>query len=213
MLAPESEIVCAHYQIPTVEYRVASTIQEASKRAEELGFPVVIKIISPQIIHKTEAGGVMVGIRDQDDLRRSFEKVMSNARHYSPNADIIGVFIQRVVQPGIEVMVGALRDPQFGPSVSFGLGGIFTEIFKDVVFGIAPLDEAEAYRMIRSIKAYSLLTGYRNLPKADEKSIVDIILKTSKLISENPEIDQIDFNPIVVTDKESIVLDTRIFLR
>jgi acyl-CoA synthetase (NDP forming) len=213
LLTPEAESICASYGIPIVTSYVVATKGEACRKAEELGFPVALKVLSSQILHKTDAGGVLVGIRNEDELEKGFEKIIDNAEHYSPNATILGVLVQRMVRPGIEVMVGGLRDPQFGPTILFGVGGIFTELLKDATFGILPLDEAEAYRMIRSIKAYPLLTGYRNLPKANEKSIVDIMLKASKLLSDYTEIDQMDLNPTVVNEDGAIVVDARILLR
>jgi acyl-CoA synthetase (NDP forming) len=213
LLTPETEKICTHYGIPIADSYIATTKEEASKKAEELGFPVVLKVLSPQIVHKTDAGGVLVGVQNEDELRKGFEKISDNTKHYSPNATILGILVQRMVPPGIEVMVGGLRDPQFGPTVLFGVGGIFTEIFKDVVFGIVPLDEAEAYRMIRSIKAYPMLTGYRNLPKANEKSIVDIMLRASQLLSDHTVVDQMDLNPTIVNAEGSVVVDARILLR
>lgn len=213
LLTPETENICTYYGIPIANSYVATSKEEASKKAEELGFPVALKVLSPQILHKTDAGGVLVGIQNEDELGKGFEKISDNAKRYSPNATILGVLVQRMVRPGIEVMVGGMRDPQFGPTILFGVGGIFTEILKDAVFGIVPLDEAEAYRMIRSIKAYPLLTGYRNLPKVNEKSIVEIMLRASQLLSDYPEIDQMDLNPTVVNDEGSIVVDARILLR
>jgi acyl-CoA synthetase (NDP forming) len=190
LLTPESEEICARYGIPIAHSYMAFTKAEVSKKAEELGFPVALKVLSPQILHKADAGGVLVGIQNENELEKGFEKITDNAKHYSPNSTILGVLVQHMVRPGIEVMVGGLRDPQFGPTILFGLGGTFTEILKDAIFGIAPLDEAEAYRMIRLIKAYPLLTGYRNLPKANLKSIVDTMLKSSQLLSDYPKIDQ-----------------------
>jgi acetyl-CoA synthetase (ADP-forming) len=213
LLTPEAEDICASYGIPIANSYIVTTKVEASKRAGELGFPVALKVLSPQILHKADAGGVLVGIQNEDELGEGFEKIADNTRHYSPNATILGVLVQRMVRPGVEVMVGGMRDPQFGPTILFGVGGIFTEILKDAVFGIIPLDEAEAYRMIRSIKAYPLLTGYRNLPRANEKSIVDIMLRASQLLSDYPEIDQMDLNPTVVNEDGSIVVDARILLR
>lgn len=213
LLTPEIENICARYGIPIANSYVATTKAEASEKAEELGFPVALKVLSPQIVHKTDAGGVLVGIRNEDELGKGFEKISNNAKRYSPNATILGVLIQRMARPGIEVMVGAIRDPQFGPTIMFSVGGTFTEIFNDAVFGIVPLDEAEAYRMIRSIKAYPLLSGYRNMPKANEKSIVDIMLRVSQLLSDCSEIDQMDLNPIIVNEDSSIVVDARILLR
>jgi acyl-CoA synthetase (NDP forming) len=213
LLETEAEEICAHYGISVAESRLATTKEEASEIVEKLRYPVALKIISPAIPHKTEAGGVLVGVQNQDELTKGFEKILANARNYAPHARIIGILVQRVVQPGIEVMIGGLRDQQFGPTVMFGVGGIFTEVFKDAIFALVPIDESEAYRMIRSIEAYPILTGYRNMARVNEKSIVDIIVRTSKLLSDHPQIEQMDLNPTIVNDKVSIVVDARILLR
>ena len=213
LLTPEAESICASYGIPIAPSHIATTKEETCRKAEELGFPVALKVLSSQILHKTDAGAVLVGIGNEDALGKSFDKIIDNAKNYSPKTTILGVLVQRMVTPGVEVMIGGMRESQFGPTILFGLGGIFTEILKDAVFGITPLDEAEAYRMIRSIKAYPLLTGYRKLPKANEKSIVDIMLKASQLLSDNPEIDQMDLNPTIVNEEGSVVVDARILLR
>lgn len=146
-------------------------------------------------------------------MRKGYERIIANAKNHSPNAKILGVLIQRMAQPGVEVIVGGLRDIQFGPTVSFGVGGIFTEILKDAVFGLVPLDESEAVDMIHSIKAYPLLTGFRNLPRVNEKTITSIMLKVSRLLSDYAEIDQIDLNPTIASDEASTVVDARILLR
>jgi acetyl-CoA synthetase (ADP-forming) len=213
LLEPEAEKVCANYGIPVADSWVTRTSEEASRKARELGFPVVLKIISPDIIHKTDAGGVLAGIKDQDELKRGFEAIIANARNRVPSSAILGVLIQRMVPPGIEVIVGGFRDPQFGPTLMFGTGGIFAEVFKDAVFSLAPLEESDAYYMIHSIKAYPLLRGYRNMPRVDEKAIVDILLKASRLISDHPEIDQMDLNPVIADHQKATVVDARIIMR
>ena len=191
---------------------VVTTVKDACKIGQELGFPLVLKIISPDIIHKTEAGAVLVGLQDQEQLKKGFEKILANARAHVADAAITGVLVQRMVPKGVEVIVGGFRDPQFGPTVLFGLGGIFVEIFEDTSFRLVPLEESEAYSMIRSIKAYPMLRGYRNMPRADEGALVDILLRTSRLILEHPEIDQIDLNPVMSNEKGATAVDARILL-
>jgi len=212
LLEPEAEKVCAHYGIPVAESYVTTSGEEASRKAKDLGFPVVMKIVSPHISHKTEARGVLVGIQDQDESKTGFETIVANARRFRPDGTIIGVLVQRMIPAGVEVMVGGLRDPIFGPTLLFGMGGIFTEILKDAVFNLAPLEEPDGYYMVRSVKAYPLLSGYRNMPKADEKAIVDILLKASRIICDRSEIEQMDLNPIIVSDKGAIAVDVRIVL-
>ena len=213
LLEPEAERVCASYGIPVADSHVTKTVEEASRKAEELGFPVVLKIMSPDIVHKTEVGGVSAGIKDQNELREGFGKIVANTRNRMPKATIVGVLVQHMIPEGVEVMVGGLRDPQFGPALTFGMGGIFSEIFKDATFSLAPIEESDAYYMIRSIKAYPILGGYRNVPKADESAIVDILLKASLMISQRWEIDQMDLNPIIVRQQGATAVDARILLR
>jgi acyl-CoA synthetase (NDP forming) len=210
LLEPEAEKICGYSGIPVPKSFVATADEEAAAKAEELGFPAVLKIVSPDITHKTEAGGVLVGLRDRDEVKRGFQDIIANAKNYKPDAGILGVLVQRMVPEGIEVIVGGLRDPQFGATVMFGMGGILVEIFKDIVFDLAPLEKPDAYDMVRSIKAYPLLKGYRNMQRADEDAIVDILLKASWLISEYSEIDQMDLNPIRVWEKGATVVDARI---
>jgi acyl-CoA synthetase (NDP forming) len=212
LLDPEAASICSYSGITVPELRVATTVNDACTISQELGFPLVLKIISPEIIHKTEAGAVQVNIQDREQLKKGFEKTLASARAHVPNATITGVLIQRMARKGVEVIVGGFRDPQFGPTVLFGLGGVFVEIFKDVVFRLAPVDESEAYSMVRSLQAYPILCGYRDMPRADESALVDILLKTSRLMSEHPEIDQIDLNPIISSEKETIAVDARILL-
>jgi acyl-CoA synthetase (NDP forming) len=208
----EAESICRRHGIPLPESRLSTTAEEARKHAEELGFPVVLKVISPDILHKTEAGGVLVGLQESDEVVKGFEKIIANAKKYRSDANVLGILVQRMVPAGIEVIVGAFRDMQFGTAVLFGIGGIFAEIFKDVIFSLAPLGNLEASRMVRSIKAYSLLKGYRNMPAADERAIVDILLKTSEMMTAHLEIDQIDLNPIVAGELGATAVDVRILL-
>jgi acyl-CoA synthetase (NDP forming) len=208
----EAESICRHHGIPLPESRLSTTAEEARRDAQELGFPVVLKVISPDILHKTEAGGVLVGLQESDEVVKGFEKIIANAKKYRSDANVLGILVQRMVPAGIEVIVGAFRDMQFGTAVLFGIGGIFAEIFKDVIFSLAPLGNLEASRMVRSIKAYSLLKGYRNMPAADERAIVDILLKTSEMMTAHLEIDQIDLNPIVAGELGATAVDVRILL-
>ncbi len=213
LLEPEAERVCASYGIPVAESYVTTTIEEASRKAEILGFPVVLKIVSPDIIHKTEVGGALAGIEDQNELREGYRRIVTYVRNRMPGATILGVLVQRMIPKGVEVMVGSLRDPQFGPALMFGMGGIFAEILKDVTFSLVPLRESDVYYMIHSIKAYPILMGHRNLPQVDESAIADILLKTSMLTSQHREIDQMDLNPIIACDKGATAVDARILLR
>ncbi len=212
LLEPEAKAICAQYGITTPEFDVASNAEEAVKSAKKIGYPVVMKIVSQDILHKTDAGGVKVGLENEAEVKSGFEEILQNAKKYKKDANIIGVLVQKMAPSSTEVIVGALKDPQFGQTLMFGIGGIFVEVLKDVTFRIAPIVEKDAKEMIKEIKAYPILKGYRNTPPADENAIVKILLNVSKLIMEHPEINQMDLNPIMVYENGASVVDARIIL-
>lgn len=212
LLEPEAKAICAQYGITTPEFDVASNAEEAVKSAKKIGYPVVMKIVSQDILHKTDAGGVKVGLENEAEVKSGFEEILQNAKKYKKDANIIGVLVQKMAPSSTEVIVGALKDPQFGQTLMFGIGGIFVEVLKDVTFRIAPIVEKDAKEMIKEIKAYPILKGYRNTPPADEDAIVKILLNVSKLIMEHPEINQMDLNPIMVYENGASVVDARIIL-
>jgi acyl-CoA synthetase (NDP forming) len=212
LLEPEAKIICAEYGIPVTEFKLAKNIEEAVRFAENLGFPVVLKIVSPDIIHKSDVGGVAVGLKDDESVKGAFAQILKNVKKHDARARIVGVLVQEMAPPSTEVIVGAIKDPQFGPALMFGLGGIFVEVLKDVTFRIAPITEDEAREMISEVRAYPLLKGYRNTPPADVEAIVKILLNTSRLIMEHQEIKELDLNPIMVYEKGAKTVDARIIL-
>jgi acetyl-CoA synthetase (ADP-forming) len=212
LLEPEAKAICAQYGITTPEFDVASNAEDAVESAKKIGYPVVMKIVSQDILHKTDAGGVKVGLENDAEVKSGFEEILQNAKKYKKDANIIGVLVQKMAPSSTEVIVGALKDPQFGQTLMFGIGGIFVEVLKDVTFRIAPIVEKDAKEMIGEIKAYPILKGYRNTPPADEGAIVNILLNVSKLIMEHPEINQMDLNPIMVYENGASVVDARIIL-
>ena len=212
LLEPEAKMLCKEYGIPTPEFTLAKNVNEAMDFAEKIGYPVVLKIVSPDIIHKTEAGGVLIDLKNRDDVRKGFEKIIENVRNYRPNAKIVGILVQKMAPQSTEIIVGGIKDPQFGPTLMFGLGGVFVEVLKDVTFRVAPITEEDAKEMIKEIKAYPILKGYRGEKPKDEDTIVKILLAASKLMLENEEIDQMDLNPIMVYEKGASVVDARIIL-
>jgi acetyl-CoA synthetase (ADP-forming) len=212
LLETEAKTVCADYGIPVTKFKLAKSETEASRFAKELGFPVVLKIVSPDIIHKSDVGGVAIGLKDAEAVKNAFEQIMKNVKKHDAKARIVGVLVQEMAPPSTEVIVGAIKDPQFGPALMFGLGGIFVEVLKDVTFRIAPITVDEARDMISEVKAYPLLKGYRNTPPADVGAIVKILLSTSKLIMEHQEIKELDLNPIMVYEKGAKTVDARIIL-
>lgn len=212
LLETEAKTVCMEYDIPVTKFELARTEEEAVKFANTIGFPTVLKIVSPDIIHKSDIGGVIVGLTNADDVRRGYKQILQNVKKHNPKAKIVGVLVQEMAPPSTEVIVGAIKDPQFGPAVMFGLGGVFVEVLKDVTFRIAPITEDDAREMISEVKAYPLLKGYRNTPPADIDAIAEILLNTSKLVTDHLEIKELDLNPIIVYEKGAKAVDARIIL-
>lgn len=212
LLEPEAKSICIQYDIPTPAFDVSSNSEEAKNFANKLGYPIVLKIVSPDILHKTDAGGVAVGLKNEAEVKKEFEEMLQRVKNYKKDAKIIGVLIQKMAPSSTEVIIGGLKDPQFGQTLMFGLGGIFVEVLKDVTFRIAPISSKDAREMIREIKAYPILKGYRGQPAVDEEAIINILLNTSRLMMEHPEINQLDLNPIMTYDKGASVVDARIIL-
>jgi len=212
LLESEAKTVCRAYGIPVTDFKVAKNEAEAVEFADEIGYPVVLKIVSPDVIHKSDVGGVIINVKDAEDVQKAYEQIMDSVKRHEPNAEIVGVLVQEMAPQSTEVIVGATKDPQFGPTLMFGLGGIFVEILKDVTFRIAPVTEDEAREMITAVKAYPLLKGYRNTPPADIEAIVKILLNTSRLVMEHQEIKELDLNPIMVYEKGAKTVDARIIL-
>jgi len=212
LLEPEAKAICVRYGIPVTNFKVASNEREAVQFAAEIGFPVVLKIVSPDIIHKFDVGGVILNINSETEVRTAYNKILENVKKHKSNARIRGILVQEMAPQSTEVIVGATKDPQFGPALMFGLGGIFVEVLKDVTFRIAPLSESDAREMITEVKAYPILKGYRGQPPVDVEAIVKILLNTSRLMMEHPEIKELDLNPIMVYEKGAKTVDARIIL-
>jgi acetyl-CoA synthetase (ADP-forming) len=208
----EAKELLSSVGIPVTKSVLATTVEEAVNQAKKIGFPIVCKIVSPDILHKSDAGGVKVGIKTLDETDKVFAEIISNAKRYKSDATITGVLIQEMAPQGREVIVGAIRDPQFGPALMFGLGGIFVEVLKDVAFRIAPLSEYDAKNMIKEIKGYPLLKGVRGESPIDEQALVKILLGVSKIVSSNSEISELDLNPVFAYEKGAIVADARVLL-
>ena len=198
--------------IPVVETRLARTQKEAVLLSQKIGFPVALKIASPDVIHKTDAGGVKLSLNNAAGVKAAYSQMMEAIRQKYPDALVHGVSVQKMVPPGTEVIVGIGKDPQFGPYVMFGLGGIFVEILKDVSFRIIPVDRRDAQEMIKEIKGYPVLQGARGKEAANISILVEIILKISNLIEKNPEIKELELNPIFVYGDGAVAVDARIIL-
>lgn len=207
----EAKQVLAAYGIPVTREEMVGSAEEAVAAARRIGFPVALKIQSPDIPHKTEAGGIRLNLRTEADVREAYEAVMHNAEAYAPQAAIAGVLVQEMLAGGVEVIVGVVRDPVFGPCVMFGLGGIFVEALQDVSFRMAPLAAADAEEMIREVKARRVLEGMRGKPAADIGALIDVILKVSQLaVDFADEITELDINPLLVFPQGAYVADALI---
>ncbi len=212
LLEPEAKAVCIEYGIPVTKFRVAKNAEEAVRFAEEMGYPVVLKIVSPDIIHKFDVGGVILNLKSPEEVKDSYKRIMMKVKKHKPDAKILGVLVQEMIPASTEIIVGAMKDPQFGPALMFGLGGIFVELLKDVSFRIAPITKLDAEEMIAEVKGYPILRGYRGQPPVDINAIVDILLNTSRLMMDHPEIKELDLNPILVYEKGAKTVDARIVL-
>lgn len=210
----ESKQLLAAWDIPVNRTSLAKDPEEAVRIAREIHYPIVIKIVSPDILHKSEAKGVMVGIGSELELRQAYNDIINNARAYKPNAKIMGVSIQEYLPPAREVIVGALQDPSFGATVMFGLGGVWVEVLKDISFRLAPLSLEDARDMIQEIKGYPVLAGLRGTPPADIDAIANLIQKVGQLACEFPEISELDMNPVFVFNagKGVMAVDARIVI-
>lgn len=212
LLEPEAKMVCMEYGIPVTRFKVALTQDEAVKSAEGIRYPVVLKIVSPDVIHKFDVGGVILNLKSSTEVKNAYNQILKNVRKHKPDAKIVGIMVQEMAPPSTEVIVGAIKDPQFGPALMFGLGGIFVEVLKDVIFRIAPITESDAREMITEVKAYPILKGYRNQPPVDIDAVVNILLNTSRLVMDHQEIKELDLNPIMVYEKGAKIVDARIIL-
>ena len=202
----------ASYGIPVARGELATTAEQAVAQAERLGFPVVLKIVAPAIVHKTEVGGVRVNLDDAAEVRRAFDQIIRGARTAQPGVSITGVLVQAMVQDGRELIVGMTRDPVFGPLVMFGLGGILVEILRDVSFRIAPFGREEARRMMGEIRGARLLDPVRGSPAADRSAIEDVLLRVSRLVMDFPEIRELDVNPLMAMPSGTVAADARVML-
>ena len=212
LLETEAKTICIECGIPVTKFEVAESETKAVELAAKIGYPVVLKIVSPDVIHKSDVGGVIVDLKDRNEVRNGYKQILRNVKKHNPKAKIVGVLVQEMAPASTEVIVGAIKDPQFGPALMFGLGGIFVEVLKDVTFRVAPITEDEASEMIKEVKAYPLLKGYRNTPPADIDAIINVLLNTSKLVMDHPEIKELDLNPVMAYEKGAKTVDARIIL-
>ncbi|MBE0520314.1 bifunctional acetate--CoA ligase family protein/GNAT family N-acetyltransferase [Candidatus Bathyarchaeota archaeon] len=207
----EAKKLLETYNIPTVKTLIAKTADDAAICASQIGYPIVLKILSPQIVHKTDAGGVVLDINSEAELRKAFDLIIQRAKEYNPDAEIQGVTVQRMLKKrGCEVIIGAKTDSLFGPVILFGMGGIGVEFLKDIAIGIPPLNQTLARRIMEKTKVYQLLKGYRNVPPANIKLLEEILTRFSQMLVDFPQIKEVDINPLLVDEKSAFALDARV---
>src|ERR1700736_6204164 len=212
LTAPEGKLVCDAYGMPVPKEGVATSAAEAAKIGSGMGFPVVLKIVSPEILHKTEAGGVLVGIKSAEEAETGFATIMANAAKYNAKATLQGIQVQQMLAGGQEVIIGAVTDPAFGKLVAFGLGGILVEVLKDITFRLAPATNEDALSMLDGIQAAEILRGVRGAKPVDRAALSSMIERVSSLVADFPEISEMDLNPVFATDHGATAADVRIVL-
>lgn len=210
LTAPEGKLVCDAYGISVPGEGVAKSQSNAVELATKMGFPVVMKIVSPDILHKTEAGGVLVGLKSAADVEQGYRTIIENAKKYNANAEIIGVQVQQMITGGQEVIIGAVTDPSFGKLVAFGLGGVLVEVLKDITFRMAPATNEDALSMLDGIAAAEVLKGVRGADPANREALAGMIERVSQLVSDFPEISELDLNPVFASKDGAIAADVRI---
>ena len=208
----ESKKILRTYGIPVTMAEIATNADEAGAAASKVGFPVVLKIHSPDITHKSDVGGVKVNLKSSGEVKKAFNEIITNVKQHKPDAKINGVLVQNMAPSGREIIVGVTKDRQFGSLVMFGLGGIFVEVLKDVSFRLPPISKKEAMNMMAEIKGYPILKGVRGTEPADLDAVADVIAKTSRMVMDLPEISELDMNPIFVYNKGLMVVDARIVM-
>ncbi len=215
LLEHEAYEVLRVYDLPVPKAGLAKTADEAVELANEIGYPVVLKIVSPDIVHKSDVGGVMINLKTPEEVRKAFNNIMRNVKEKAPGSRITGVLVQEMVPEGLEVIVGATRDPTFGPVLLFGLGGIFVEVLKDVSFRIAPVTRYDAETMLTEIKAAKILEGYRGAPPRDKEALVKIIMNLSRFMEEQESVSDVDLNPIMAFEvgKGAKIADARVLIK
>jgi acetyl coenzyme A synthetase (ADP forming)-like protein len=210
LTAPEGKQVCDAYGISVPKEGVATSAAEAQKLASAMGFPVVMKIVSPDILHKTEAGGVIVGVKSAEEAAKGYDTIVANAKKYKADARIVGVQVQQMIKGGQEVIVGAMSDNSFGKLVAFGLGGVLVEVLKDITFRLAPATNEDALSMLDGIQAAEMLKGVRGGDPVNREALSALIVRVSQLVSDFPEISEMDLNPVFASKDGAIAADVRI---
>ncbi|MFC1574093.1 acetate--CoA ligase alpha subunit [Candidatus Latescibacterota bacterium] len=208
----EAKQLLMHYEIPVLDNDIARTAQDAGFLAEKFGLPVAMKIVSPDILHKTDVGGVKLRVKSTEEAEKAFDDIMQSASKHNPDADLHGVLVEPMMSKKYELLIGCKKDPLFGPAIVFGMGGVAVEVFKDTNVGLPPLNMALSMRLIEETKIFNLLSGYRGMKGVDIKSIQFLLFKFAYLVSDFPEIREIDINPFAIDENGGIVLDAKVIL-
>ncbi len=208
----ESYELLKQYGVPVPEHAIVTTAAEAGKAAEKIGFPVVMKIYSPQIVHKSDAGGVIVSISSKQAAEEAFKKIVANAKAYNPEAEIKGVVVEQQAAPGLELIIGGKTDPAFGKVLTFGMGGTLVELMKDVTLRILPISEEEIRKMVREIHGYPMIQGYRGSKPRDEETLVQVMCAINRFFAENTNVVEFDINPVRLYESGACIVDARIFV-
>src|SRR3990167_727256 len=212
LLEPEAKALLSLFDIPVPKNVFVRSAEDGVNAANNMGYPVVLKVVSRDILHKTEAGGVMAGLKNAQEVEDSFNEMIFDLSDHYATAKIEGFLIERMVDKGVEVIVGGIRDAQFGPAVMFGIGGVIVELLKDVSFRLAPVTKEECLAMMEEIKAYPLLAGYRGAEPADLDAIADIIITVGNIMAEAVDIKEMEINPLIVYPEGAMAVDARVVL-
>ena len=212
LLETEAKELLKEYGIPVPDFKLIKSEDEITGLAKEINFPIAMKIVSPDIIHKTDVGGVKLNIKDEKEAKLAYQEIIFKTKKYNKEAQIFGVITDSMIPQGTEIIIGMMKDPHFGPVIMLGLGGIFVEVLKDISFRILPVEERDAEEMINEIKGFKILKGIRGEEPKDIEAIKDLLLKISQLTLDNPEINEIDLNPVFVFNKGLQVVDARMIL-
>jgi len=208
----ESKLLLKEIGIATNEAELATSKDEAVSISAKMGYPVVLKVVSKDILHKSDIGGVKLGLGSRDEVTKAYDEIMALAKQKAVNAIIDGVSVQPMAKPGVEVIIGMFKDNQFGPVVMFGIGGELVEVYKDVSFGIVPIPKRYAKQMIKDLNGYPLLEGYRGRDPVDIALLEDMLLKLSDFAKANPGIKEVDINPIIAYTDNAVAVDAKIIL-
>ena len=210
LLEPEAKSICNEFGIPVTRFGVGRDLPEALTIAGAIGYPVAVKAVSPQVVHKSEVGAVLLNILTPEELKVGWNRILANVAERASGAKVVGILVEEMAPPGIEVIVGGMKDKQFGHVIMFGLGGIFVEVLKDVSFRAVPITTDDAKQMIEDVRGYPLLKGARGKTPVDIKALIEILLSVSRLLDKNPQVEELDLNPVIASATSATVVDARL---